>query len=38
VAVALPVRGGRALLDPGAGDWCPVIGPELAGISVLERA
>jgi (1->4)-alpha-D-glucan 1-alpha-D-glucosylmutase len=36
VAVALPIRG-ELEFTPPAGDWATVVGPELAGITVLER-
>ena len=36
VAVAMPVRG-RLDITPPPGDWVPVVRPELAGLSVLER-
>jgi (1->4)-alpha-D-glucan 1-alpha-D-glucosylmutase len=37
VAVAMPIRG-RAEFEPPSGDWLSVVGPELAGMTVLERA
>jgi (1->4)-alpha-D-glucan 1-alpha-D-glucosylmutase len=37
VLVALPVREGRLDFEPPPGDWTPVVEPELAQITVLER-
>jgi (1->4)-alpha-D-glucan 1-alpha-D-glucosylmutase len=37
VAVALPVRGELDFAPP-PGDWAPVVEPERAGITVLERS
>ena len=36
VAVAMPIRGDLRF-SPPPGDWAPVVGPEPAGITVLER-
>jgi len=37
VAVAMPVRGSGHEFELPAGDWARVVGPELAGVTVLER-
>jgi len=36
VAVAMPIRG-EPSFSPPPGDWAPVVEPQLAGITVLER-